>query len=452
MCEDKRSSALRRNCKYLLASTLVLSLTLVGTSTASAAGGYQFGAATNYSDNITRTPENGVDDVVSNLNVAGLWSNQSPRLNVSAFGQLTYLDYLNDTFDSEVVPRGNLQVDWNIIPARLSWMAEDRYGQIASDPFATFTPDNIEDINVFRTGPDFTFGASPRQLLTISLRAEDQYYEIQPADNQRLSAAVELKRRFSDSRSAALTVRAEDVEFDEPGFGNDFSVIESFVTFEQDFDGTGFSMDLGHTQLSVNNETISGVLARLSASRSIASNWYLRASGEYSYTDSGSRFLIGREQSTAGPGQTVNDDTLTAAASPLRLKHVDFNIARDAERHSVDAVFYWDLESYEFTSELDREQTGITASYQFVMNPLNTIRLSSSYRSVRFETRDRNDDNLEVELRYRRNLSANLSLDVRAARLKRSSSDPTSVFAENIVGLSLTYTSDLLDVLRSGAQ
>lgn len=452
MRHNNRHSAQQRGCKYLIAGISVLLLNSSDISNANAAAAYQVGAATNYSDNVTRVPEDGIDDIVSNLNLSGLWSNESPRLNLSAFGQLTYLRYLDGTFDSDVIPRGNLNLNWNLIPARMTWMVENRYGQIASDPFATFTPDNIEDINVLRTGPDFQFGSSPRQLLTISLRAEDQYYEIQPVDNQRLSAAIQLKRRLSDSRSIALTVRGEDVEFDDPGFAEEFSVIESFVTFERDLDGSGYAVDIGHTQLDVNSETVSGALARLTGSHTLGSNWFVRASGEYSYTDSGSRFLIGREQSSAGPGQTVDDDTLVAAGSPLRLKQFDINIARDTARHSIETQLYWDLESYELTPELDREQTGATLSYRFTMNPLNSLQLSSSYRSVEFENRDRSDDNLEIEFRYSRQLSRKLKLDVRVARLNRSSSDRTSVFEERIFGVSLTYASDLLDVLRRGAQ
>ncbi len=452
MYQDRGSSSLLSGYRYMLAGISLVLLNLASINNASAAGGYQIGAAANYSDNISRVPVDGTDDIVSNVNLSGLWSNESPRLNVSAFGQVTYLTYHNDTFSSEVIPRGNLNLDWNIIPARMTWIVEDRYGQIASDPFASYTPDNIEDINVLRTGPDFEFGSSPRQLLTISLRAEDQYYEVQPVDNQRLSAAVQLRRRLSDSRSIAITVKGEDVEFDDPGFGQDFSIIESFLTFEQNLAGSIFSVDVGKTQLDIDNQVVSGVLARLTGSRSFASYWFVRASGAYSYTDSGSRFLIGREQSSAGPGQTVDDDTLAAAGSPLRLRQFDISIAHDAARHSFDTLIYMDLETFEVTPELDREQFGAKLSYQFTINPLNTVQLSSSFRNVQFKNADRNDDNLEAELRYRRKLSRRLNLDLRVARFKRTSTDPTSVFEESVFGVSLSYASDLFDVLRRGTQ
>lgn len=442
----------QRDCSYLKASTWILFLSLAGVTHADAAAGYQIGAAANYSDNITRVPEDGVDEIVSNVNAAALWSNESPRLGIDAFAQLSYLSYADDTFDSELIPRGDVNLHWNVLPARMTWVLEDRYGQIASDPFAAFTPDNIENINVLRTGPDFEFGSSPSQLLTVSLRAEDQYYEVQPVDNQRLSAAARLQRRLSDTRSLALTVRGEEVEFDNPLVAVDYSIIESFVTFEQSLAEYSYAVDVGHTQLDVNSETVSGVLARLTGSRSIGANWFARASGEYSYTDSGNRFLIGRQQSSAGPGQSVDDDTLTAAGSPLRLKQFDVSLARQATRHSFDTVLYWEEEAYERAPLLDREQAGGTFSYQFSVNPLNTIVLASSYRRVRFETSDRDDENLEVELRYRRNLTSNLSIDFRAARLKRSSSDPTSVYEENVFGLSVTYASDLLDNLRRGTR
>lgn len=452
MRQDNENTAMRCGRKYANAYVSILLLGLAGTTSVDAAVGYQFGAAVNYSDNVARVPEDGLDDWVSNVTAAALWSNESPRLSMDAFAQLTYLDYFNDTFDSAVVPSATLNVDWNIFPARMAWKLENRFGQIASDPFATFTPDNIENVNVLRTGPDFEFGASPSQLLTISLRAEDQWYEIQPVDNQRLTAAAELKRRISDTRSIAFTVRGEDVEFEDPDVATDYSVVEAFATFEQELGLYNYVFDVGHTELEVNNETSSGGLARLTGSRPVGANWAVHASGEYSITDSGSRFLIGREQSSAGPGQTVDDERLTAASSPLRLKRFDIGIARQAVRHSFDALLYWDLESYELSPEIDREQAGARLSYQFSMNSLNTILLSSSYRRVRFETSDRDDENLEVELRFRRKLSRKLTFDLRIARFERSSSDPTSVYDENVFGLSLTYASDLLDVLKSSTQ
>ena len=343
---------------------------------------------------------------------------------------------------------GTLNIDWNILPARLNWVVEDRFGQIASDPFSAFTPDRIEDVNIASTGPDFTFGSSPTQLLVIGFRGEDQTYEDRPVDNQRVSGRIELTRQISNRRTIGLGAFAESVEFEESAFNTDFDLYEAFVTFGSSIGDYQLELDAGMTAIEINDETADGVLGRLTISRAVDSGWFFSASGEFSFTDSGSRFLVGREQSTAGPGVTVDDDALVAAGSPLRLEHFDFAVGHVGNRHSLDLSLYWETERFETESPLDREQAGAALTYDFSLTPVDSVSLRANYRNVQFDTIDRDDDTLEVELRFQRNLTQNLALILRAARLERDSTSGPSQFEENIYGLILSYRSDLLDALR----
>jgi hypothetical protein len=427
---------------------LLIALTPMVSVPASAAIGYQVGAAANYSDNVTRDSAGDLDDVVSNLNASAMWSNESPRLAAQAFAQISYLRYFDETFDDEAVPRGDINIDWNIIPARLSWILEDRFGQIASDPFSAFTPDSIENTNIVRTGPDLIFGSSSSQLLTLSIRAEDQYYENQPIDNQRLNSTLQLKRRLSESQSLALNVYGETVEFDTGSVGTDYKLYEAYLSFERLLSHYSFALDAGGTELEIDDESVDGLLGRLTASRSFDTSWFVQLSGEYSYTDSGSRFLIGREQSSTGPGQTVDDENLIAASSPLRLRLLNFSVAHQTARQNLGLELFWESERFELETQLDREQTGGALSYEFSINPLNVLFLSTAYKEVAFDTGNRSDENLEIELRYRRNLTNNLSLDFRVARARRSSSDLAAEYEENVVGLNLSYESDILKALQ----
>lgn len=430
---------------------IALALICIAPVAANAAVGYQAGVAANYSDNITRAPADGIEEVVSNLNTSIMWSNDSPRLSANASAQASYLRYADETFDDEVVPRGDLNISWNLIPARFSWHLEDRFGQIASDPFAAFTPDTIENTNIITTGPDFIFGSNPSQLLTWSIRAEDQYYEESPIGNQRLNSTIRLERKLSESQTLAVTAYGETVEFEEESTGTDYKVYEAFLTYEKSLGDYTFAVDAGGTALDLLDERINGSMGRLSASRAFGSSWTVQASGEYSFTDSGNRFLIGREQSSAGPGQDVDDDNLVAASSPLRLRSFAFNAAYQGLRQTLDIQLFRESERFQIESDLDREQTGAGLSYGVSVNPLNMLFLSAAYKKVSFDAGGRENEDKEAELRYRRNLTKNLSLDVRVARTMRTSSDPSGEYEENIAGLYLSWESDVLKALQSRA-
>lgn len=428
---------------------LILVLTPFLALPARADVGYQVGLAANYSDNVTRSSGEGTEDVISNLNASAMWRNDSPKLAAEVFGQMSYLRYYDGTFDDEVVPRADVNVNWDIVPARLDWVLEDRFGQIASDPFAAFTPDNIENTNVLRTGPDFIFGSSPSQLLTWSIRAEDQYYEVQPVDNQRLSSRLELERRMTENQSLAVGVYGETIEFEDQAVGTDYSLYEAYVALDRSLGSNNFTVEAGGTRLDIEDESVDGVLGRLTASRQLESNWYLQLTGEYSFTDSGSRFLIGREQSSVGPGQSVDDDNLAAASSPLRLKMFGFEAAHQTPRQAFSFESYWEDETFELDSRFDRSQAGGSLSYEFSLTPLNSILLFGAYKSVRFDTGNRDDEHLEAEFRFRRHLTSNLSVDFRLAHARRTSSDADSEYEERVAGLSITYESDMLGAMQS---
>lgn len=432
-----------------IARAVIAPALCIASATVHAAVGYQAGIAANYSDNITRAPADGVEEVVSNVNTSIMWSNDSPRLAANASAQLSYLRYLEETFDDEVVPRGDLNINWNLFPARLSWVLEDRFGQIASDPFAAFTPDNIENTNILTTGPDFIFGSSPSQLLTWSIRAEDQYYEESAIGNQRLNSTIRLERKVTESQTVAVSAYGETVEFDEDSTGTDYNVYEAFLTYEKSLGDYTFAVDAGGTALELMDERINGSMGRLSASRVFGSSWVLEASGEYSFTDSGSRFLIGREQNSAGPGQDVDDDNLVAAGSPLRLRSITVGATYQGIRQSLDVQLFRESERFEIDSQFDREQTGADLSFGLSLNPRNMLFLSAAYKKVSFDVGNRENEDTQAELRYRRNLTKNLSLDLRVARVMRTSTDPSGEYEENVAGLNLSWESDVLKAMRS---
>lgn len=437
-------------CRYgtLLCSAALIAVMAAAPVAARAAVGYQVGAAASYSDNVTRAADDGIEEIVSNLNASALWSNDSPRLSAEAFAQLSYLQYYEETFDDEVIPRADVNINWNIAPARLSWVMQDRFGQIASDPFAAFTPDNIENTNVVSIGPDLMFGSDPSQLLTLSVRGEDQYYEVQPIDNQRITSALELLRRLSQTQTLSLNISGEDVRFDDESFGTDYRLYEAYLTFERSLDDFSFAIDAGGTQVEIEDESVNGLLTRLSASRAFDSGWLIQFGGEYSYTDSGSRFLLGRQESSVGPGQTVDDDNIVAAGSPLRLRQISAGATHQTARQEFSLEMYWENERFELENELDQVEFGGILTYEFLPSQLNSFRLAVGYKTVEFDAANRDDDHLEIELRYRRNMTKNLSLDFRVARAKRTSTNLDSEYEENVVGVNFSYASDVLGAMQ----
>ena len=156
-------------------------------------------------------------------------------MTTSITSRLEYRDYLDDTFDSEVVGNlvGNALVD--IVEDRFTWTLEDTFGQSTQNQFAPVTPDNRENVNYLSTGPDFTLsflGARNKLVLRRPLcRRELRIQRSRQPAHSMVNSHCSAICPTPPTRRINLTT--EQVTFDDAVLFTDFDRNEAFLNYSR---------------------------------------------------------------------------------------------------------------------------------------------------------------------------------------------------------------------------
>src|SRR5262245_16650922 len=101
---------------------LVAAGTLLRTTTALAELDYGVEVGGGYSDNIARVDTNETDETIGTVGLDLNWTERTRRLEADANVDLSYFEYLDNTFDSEVVGTADGTIIVGIVPDRFSWL------------------------------------------------------------------------------------------------------------------------------------------------------------------------------------------------------------------------------------------------------------------------------------------------------------------------------------------
>lgn len=114
---------------------------------------YNMGASLEHSDNINYSRTDPVSQNVLTPQLSFAVSEQGSVLTANAAGTLQYVDYLGGAFDDEFRTLFSGVADWHISPGRFDWIFVDNIGRQPINAFASNTPTNQQQTNVFSTGP-----------------------------------------------------------------------------------------------------------------------------------------------------------------------------------------------------------------------------------------------------------------------------------------------------------
>lgn len=221
-------------------------------SNAERAAPYTYGidAGIGETDNVTLAPTNRISQTIATLD-ADLSVNERSRLfDVTAAGNFSYLDYLQNAYGNQLLGRFDGQADAAIIPGRLVWVLRDDFGQAALDAYTPLTPNNIENINYVTTGPDLRLRLGGVDFIDVSARYARAQYQTSPFNSNRLLGNVALGRDVSAGASISLNASTERVLFDNTVLNTDFERSSGYGRYELHGSRTDFVGELGATVVS----------------------------------------------------------------------------------------------------------------------------------------------------------------------------------------------------------
>jgi len=417
---------------------IVCVLLAAGAAGAQAADiGYHVSTGVSHSDNIARTPN---DEQAENVASAGLDFSilqRTRKLDIDTQANFAYLDYLDNTFDSELTGNfnGRARIDW--IPRRFTWTFLDNFGQARIDPQATVTPQNRENVNYFTTGPDFFVGLTEDTRLRLSGRYSNVRYEDTPLDSDRLSGAVGLFHDLSAATNISLNAEREHIDFDTGPNDQDYDRDQAYLRYEGEGSRTRLAADLGFSRLERAEETSNGLVARLEVARQISSSSTVTLSAGREYSDASDGFRLSQ---TLGEASGLDAQPGVPTTDPFVSTYARLGWEFNRNRTGLGANVERFEDSYDRVTVLDRTRAAASAHLRRELTPaLRATLVVRRYRED-FDNLAANFDESSAIAGLEYRIGRRLSIGAQYQYYTRTSSDlPLTEFTENRFWLGLAY-------------
>ncbi len=415
-------------------NVIVAALALMGASATHAQVTFEVAAGLGHSDNISRVEEGEIDETLASLGVDLRWEEKTRRLEGDALVDLSYVEYLDNTYDGEVVGIAEANFDFGIIPERFHWVLEDSFGQSQSDPFTPVTPETRENVNVLSTGPDFYLRFGQAMNARFFGRYSDTRFETSPLDAQRTTLGLAVGRELSARSRTALNFVADDSRFDEEG-QTDYKRRSAFLSYDLDGGGrTTISSRLGYSWLEMDGgDEDGGLLMDLSISRDLTSSSTVELALSQEFSDAGEALT-----DVTGGGTSQ----ITSTSDPFESSEASLAWSFNRNRTSLGARVAYNERSYETQTAFDSKRLLYSLDFGRVLRPTLRFNLTGSFTTEEFGNVGTETDDwtvgMTLDWRFGRQLGARL----RAERAGRSSTVVGGDYLENRAFLEFTYSGD----------
>lgn len=392
-------------------------------------------AGVGYSDNIGRLPANETDETIGTVGLELDWTERTRRIRGDAVVDVSYYEYMDDTFDSEVLGTANGTLALAIVPETLQWVFQDSFGQAQSDPFAPASPTTREDLNYFSTGPDLTVRLGSTGFGRVFGRWSQTSYERSPLDSERTSGGVAVGRRASPRSELSLNAVTESVDFDQE-FNTDFDRDSVFLGWNLDASRTVIDTQLGYTWLERDGGDKTGnALVDVVVTRDLSASSVLALTLGTQLGDAGDSLRNELQGGVVGSGGTQ----ITATADPFenRLASLEWRYSRGRTGFSLGAS--WSEEDYETLTQLNRTNLAYLASFNRRLAGSVDFEIRATLENEEFENVDLDADELRLGAVLNWRAWRTLGLRLTAERYDRDTSTGLGEYQENRAFLTLAY-------------
>lgn len=346
-----------------------------------------------WSDNIRGEYVDQESETIAGLGVAARLNREHRRLNYDLAADLQYLDYLNNTFDSEVAGFASLDTRAVLVPEVFSLVLQDNFGQMQTTPFAPSTPETSQNVNVISAGPDLRWEMGDALVVLASGRYMLEQYETTPADNSRQLAQLGFYHEFSGDSSLGILAQTTRVDYDDDTAGSDFDRDEALVRYQLRARRTRILLEAGPSKFSADDGTERELtLYRVNLSRQVTSRTRVILAGGRELSDAGSLFVSSTDSmgSTEDGGSLADlglgTTQLTGAGIVSTTDSLAHQYARatwrfDAPRTRAYIGFEARRERYIQGSSEDRDVQSITAGIDRNLNAAIRMGLDVSYNT-----------------------------------------------------------------------
>jgi hypothetical protein len=405
-------------------------------SAAAAHADFQFGFETGvgHSDNITRVPTAEINETIGIAGVDLIWTEMTQRIEADATVNLDYLEYLENTYDGEVLGTADGTLTLGIVPERFTWDFQDTFGQAQSDPFAPATPETRSNLNYFTTGPDLYLRFGLNAAMRLYVRGSAVRYEEITLDHDRTAAGVSFSRQTA-AGEIALNGVTERVDFESEG-DVDYDRRGAFVSYTLDSARTDITTELGYTWIKPEGgDSDGGPLVDITISRDISSASILELSVGTQFTDTGDSL-----RGELVP-QVLGGSHITATSDPFenRSASLEWRFQRNRTGFSISAG--WNEERYEEETQFDRTRYFYGAYFSRRMSRTLELGLQATMSDDDFENAGFTIEELSAGTSLSWSFGQHVGLRLSLDRFDRKDTRGITEFVENRGFLTIFYRS-----------
>jgi hypothetical protein len=318
---------------------------------------YGVDAGVGESDNVTLAPADKTSQTIAATHVDFTVKEQSRLLDVNAAGDLSYLDYLQNAFSSQVIGRFDGEGTVAIVPGRLTWVVREDFGQAAIDPYTAVTPNNMENVNYLSTGPDLSMRLSGVSFINMSARYARAQYETSPFSSNRGSGSLAVGRDVSAGASVSLNADFERVMFENTAVNTDFDRTNGFGRYELHGARTDFEGDLGASRISQGGASTNRPLAKVQLSRKLSAAAKLTLTAGRKLTDSSSSFST-LTTGAIGAGGMIGSAPAALTSNNYTSNYASVGWEYRRNRTTIAVVARWEKDTYSGQPQLDVNRPG----------------------------------------------------------------------------------------------
>jgi hypothetical protein len=406
---------------------------------------YQIGLRLLHSDNISLVEDDKISDTVLSPQLRFTLEHNGPSLQASVRGDVQYLDYLDNSYDNDTRGEFEGQLDWTLLPDRITLMAADTLSQQSVSTFSAFNPGNQQQINVFVAGPSFyaRFGEVTRGQL--DLRYTNSYAEETAGfNNDRYNLAVRLRRELNATDQLLINVESTKVEFDTFSDIYNYKRHDAYATYHSQLSRVELLVDAGYTRLQPNApvDSVSSTLFRANVDWQVTASSLLGASFRHEFADA-TQDLVVAIGNPDDPGQPPvgNPDNPNLLVVPDTYKQKQLAMYYDftGQRLRMRLAPYYQQLRYLRDSTFDSNSYGARLNGTYQLQEQTFLTFIASREARDFDNLGREDRDTTLGVGLERRFSRHWGGTLEYRHRKRNSSTDGQNYGENLAMLSFSY-------------
>jgi hypothetical protein len=358
-------------------------------------------------------------------------------------GILEYRDYLGGAFGDEIRGTLNGLVNWSLLPERLNWTFADNFGLYPVSLRDPDVPGNLQQANVFSTGPTLRFRFTPTLQGQAELRYIDSYAEETAAfDSARYSTALRTLYDLAPTRRVSANIEYQNINFDNSLLAEDYRRISAFTGYTQMLARIDVNAALGYSRLSFDqSNSVSGPLARATMDWRATDRSTFGIGLAWQYTDAANSISDGAPAFDAGFGG-VGIGSSAITPDIYRERRINGSYLLQGTRLNLASTLGFGSFRYEQAEAMvnDRNEVSAGLNLGYLLQPTLTLGFSAEATRRRFDETDLTDRNYRYGTYLSQQMTRHLRWRMDLARNERHADAGVESYNENSIYLRLVYT------------